>query len=397
MKTSLRNQVLDSMMVLLDQNRNALIAANQEDLRDYSGREQAMLDRLKIDLNKIDDMIESVRVVKEKPDPVNVERYQYEHPNGLKIYNRTAPFGTILIIYESRPDVTVEAAVIAFKAGNKILLKGGKEALKSNTALVGLWHQALKAHGCSHTWIQYLNYNRSQTQEFLCSPDLPADLIVPRGGEQLISFVKQHASVPVLVSGRGNNFVYVHQDANPAKVESIILNAKTHKISACNALDKVLIHEQYPDLNMHLRNWVQTLQNAGVEVWVDRKTQCLIPHMKVSVLPNQDIWEEEFLEMKIVIGLSDDHEAAIEKINTHSGKHSISIITEDHGLAQSFMEQIDAAAVYHNASTRFTDGFQMGLGAELAISTDKLHHRGPLGLEHLVTNKWYIYGNGQVR
>jgi len=397
METSLKNKVLDSMMSLLDKHREALIAANQEDLQNYDGGDQAMMDRLKIEPQKIDGMIDSVRVVKEKPDPVNVERYQYEHPNGLKIFNRTAPFGTILIIYESRPDVTIEAAVIAFKAGNKILLKGGKEAIKSNTVLVELWHQALEAHGCSKAWIQYLNYNRSQTQEFLRSPDLPVDLIVPRGGEQLINFVKQHASVPVLVSGRGNNFIYIHQDAVPEKVESIILNAKTDKISACNALDKVLVHEQYPDLSMHLRKWIQTLQHAGVEVWVDRKTQCLIPNMEVSVIPNQDIWEEEFLAMKIVIGLTDDHEAAIEKINTHSGKHSISIISEDHRLAQYFMEEIDAAAVYHNASTRFTDGFQMGLGAELAISTDKLHHRGPLGLEHLVTNKWYVYGNGQVR
>ncbi len=397
METSLKNSVLTSMMSLLDAHRDQLIAANMIDVEEYKGGDQAMYDRLIIDQKKIDGMINSVSVVREKPDPVNVELFSYQHPNGMHVYNRTAPFGTILIIYESRPDVTIEAAVIAFKAGNKIMLKGGKEAIRSNLFLVDLWHKALETHGCTKDWIQYLNYTRAETQDLLRSDDLAADLIVPRGGEQLIAFVKQHARVPVLVSGRGNNFVYVHQDAHAETAFSIIHNAKTDKISACNALDKVLIHEHYPELSDRLTDWISRLTEAGVEVFADRKVQCLIPSLTVSMIPHEDIWEEEFLSLKLVIGLVDDEDRAIEKINTHSGKHSISIITEDAMLAQRFMDEVDAAAVYHNASTRFTDGFQMGLGAELAISTDKLHHRGPLGLEHLVSNKWYVYGKGQIR
>jgi len=392
-----KNQVLASMVTLLDTYRGAILKANEKDVDSYNGSDQAMYDRLKIDHAKVDTMIHSVEAVREKADPIYIEKFRYTHPQGFEVYNRTAPFGTILIIYESRPDVTVEAASLAFKAGNKILLKGGKEALHSNLILVELWHKALVENGWDSIWIQYLNFTRAETQALLRSDNLEADLIVPRGGEQLISFVKEHAKVPVLVSGRGNNFAYVHNDANWENALQIILNAKMQKISACNALDKVLIHEELPQLTDRLHTLIKSLQAEQVEIIVDRKVQCLVPKVQVAVISNANIWEEEFLAKKIVIGLISDESSAIEKINTYSGKHSVSILTKSDTLAQYFMDQIDAAAVYHNASTRFTDGGQFGLGAELAISTDKLHHRGPLGLEHLVTNKWYVYGNGQVR
>lgn len=397
MTTQQKNDVLHSVIELLEARRNDILAVNKSDVGNYAGDDIAMLDRLKVNDAKIDGMIRSVREVLEKPDPVYLERYRFQHPNGMTVVNRTSPFGTILIIYESRPDVTIEAAVLAFKAGSKILLKGGKEAHASNRLLVEIWQEALRKNGQPTDRVEYLDYPRAKTQEFLKNPGQPIDLIVPRGGERLIEFVKQHARCPVLVSGRGNNFLYVHEQADWSKVEPIVLNAKTQKISACNALDKVLVDEHLPQAKTRLRELISALQNAGVEVLVDRKVQELLPDFPLQTLPNEEIWKEEFLAMKIVVGMTGKLVEAIAKINEHAGGHSASIITENEEIATQFMEQVDVAAVYHNASTRFTDGGQFGMGAELAISTDKLHHRGPLGLEQLVTNKWFVYGTGQVR
>ena len=205
-----RNAVLNSMIEWIKKEKNALLKANRKDLEAYIGDDIAMYDRLKVDNNKIDGMIKSLKELTQLNDPLNIERFQFEHENGLQISNRTAPFGTVLIIYESRPDVTIEAAGIAFKSGNRILLKGGKESLNSNLVLVDLWHKALSEHQVSKDWVTYLQYNRSETQKFLETPSQKVDLIVPRGGEKLIAFVKQHATCPVIVSGRGNNFVYVY-------------------------------------------------------------------------------------------------------------------------------------------------------------------------------------------
>ncbi|MEM6632478.1 MAG: glutamate-5-semialdehyde dehydrogenase [Bacteroidota bacterium] len=397
MNTEKKNQVLGTMISLLEAHQAELQAVNAIEVDQYQGGDPAMKERLIMNQNMVDGMIRSLEVVRDKEDPVGRERYQFQHPQGMRISDRTAPFGTVLIIYESRPDVTIEAAAIAFKAGNKILLKGGKEARKSNLKLVDLWHRALEEHGLEPSWISYLDFNRTQTQEFLKKPDRRMDLIVPRGGEQLIQFVKQHARVPVLVSGRGNNFIYVHEDADWEKVYSVLLNAKTHKISACNALDKVIFHGGIVGLSENLHAFITQLKEAGVQVWVDRKVDALTPGIPTQLTEDDSIWYEEFLDMKIVLGVIEDMNRAIDFINEHSGGHSIGILTENTAAAQYFMDAIDAGAVFHNVSTRFTDGGQFGLGAELAISTDKLHQRGPLGLEHLVTNKWYVYGEGQVR
>jgi glutamate-5-semialdehyde dehydrogenase len=298
----------------------------------------------------------------------------------MKVENRTSPFGTILIIYESRPDVTIEAAGIAFKSGNKILLKGGKEAKKSNLKLTECWHNALTKNGLSTDNVQYLNYTRLEIQEFLKSPNVPLDLIVPRGGEKLIQFVRETATCPVLVSGRGNNFLYVSDSADLKMAKEIILNGKLTKISACNALDKVLINSSIDS------SFIDDLQKTFIE-----KNVALVD------LNSDTVWEEEFLDYKIGISTADTIDEAINLINKYSGGHSATIVTEVKEEALHFMTLIDCAAVYHNASTRFTDGGQFGMGAELAISTEKMHHRGPLGLDQLVTNKWFVYGNGQIR
>jgi glutamate-5-semialdehyde dehydrogenase len=348
-----------------------------------------------VDETKVDDMIRAVKEVRAQEDPVGNVISQNTLPNGLSITNKTAPFGTIMIIYESRPDVTIEAAVLAFKANNKILLKGGKEAHSSNEELVKCWHNALEVNGLKQDWIQYLKMDRETTQAFLRNPDQPIDLIVPRGGERLIAFVKEHAKCAVLVSGRGNNFAYVAPDADTEKVIPVIVNAKTDKISGCNALDKILIDKKHPHFKEIARKIESELTMHDIHVIAsDDLSEILDTQTKIS---DESVWREEFLAKKAAMGAVDGLENAIDFINTYSGGHSNIILTENMGDALTFMEQIDSAAVYHNASTRFTDGGQMGVGAELAISTDKLHHRGPLGLKQLVTNKYHVLGNGQVR
>ncbi|RUA08337.1 MAG: glutamate-5-semialdehyde dehydrogenase, partial [Flavobacteriia bacterium] len=280
------------------------------------------------------------------------------------------------------------------KSGNKILLKGGKEAIHSNKAIVQLWHQALEENGIDKNWVQYLNYKREETRKFLKNPDQKIDLVIPRGGEKLITFVKENASCPVIVSGRGNNFIYIHPDADQEKAIDIIVNAKTAKISACNALDKVLINSNLEGFDAFMEKLIKRLKEFQVEILGDEITS---EFEGISEITDEKIWYEEFLDYKIVIAMVSSVEVAIAKINKYSGGHSAAIISESKEAADIFLESVDSAAVYHNASTRFTDGFQFGLGGELAISTDKLHHRGPMGMQHLVTNKWYIKGDGQIR
>ncbi len=389
-----RNAVLTTMAALLAQERTALKSSNQQDLVNYSGEDLAMEKRLLVDDAKIDGMILSLQQLASQDDPVGKIRFEFVHDNGLKIYNKTAAFGTILIIYESRPDVTVEAGGIAFKSGNKILLKGGKESLLSNQKIVSLWQQALENNGVATDWVEYLNYDRAQTQAFLEKPTQKVDLIVPRGGEKLIEFTKKHATCPVIVSGRGNNFVYVSADADLDKAMSVIINAKTSNISVCNALDKVVIDVNLPNWEDFANQLVRALQERKVTVLGDAT---IAKATQISQIDSDEIWYEEFLDYKIVIGSVSSNQEAIAKINKYCGGHSAAIITESEITAQEFMDNVDASSVYHNASTRFTDGGQFGLGGELAISTDKLHQRGPIGLQHLVTNKWYVYGEGQVR
>lgn len=389
-----RNAVLMRMAELLEEERANLKTVNQQDINYYSGDDLAMEKRLLVDDAKIDGMILSMQQLASQEDPIGVERFNFDHENGMKIINKTAAFGTIMIIYESRPDVTVEAGGIAFKSGNKILLKGGKESLLSNLKIVELWHQALKENNVSTKWVEYLNYNREETQAFLEKPTQKVDLIVPRGGEKLIAFVKKHATCPVIISGRGNNFVYVNKEADLKKALDIITNGKTSNISVCNALDKVLIDTNLKNWEAFAKKITAELQQRNVSVLGDERISKVT---NVPKIESELIWYEEFLDYKIVVGTTNSDQEAIDKINKYCGGHSASIITKNDAIAQEFMENVDTAAVYQNASTRFTDGGQFGLGGELAISTDKLHQRGPIGLQHLVTNKWYIYGNGQIR
>lgn len=392
--TEQKNAVLSTMAQLIEQEQDAIKAANLIDIDSYNGEDLAMEKRLKVDQAKVDGMILSLNQLVADEEPIGKELFHFTHDNGIKIVNKTAPFGTVMIIYESRPDVTVEAAGIAFKSGNKILLKGGKESLNSNLKIVELWHKALEQHGITTDWVEYMNKSREETSAFLENPTQQLDLIVPRGGEKLIEFVKKNAKCPVIVSGRGNNFVYVDTEADLDIALNIIDNGKTSNISVCNAVDKVLINSNLAGKDAFIEKLINKLKEANVQIFGD---EVISKYDQVEAYESEDIWYKEFLDFKIVIGSVDSTEEAIAKSNKYSGGHSAVIITKNDATAETFMENTDCAAVYQNASSRFTDGGQFGLGGELAISTDKLHHRGPMGLHHLVTNKWYVKGDGQIR
>lgn len=405
LSTEQKNAVLLAMAKLLRDRQAAILAANNADVQASTGHpDKALFDRLHLDSAKIDGMIAALESVAAQPDPVGVILDQRTLPNGLRVVNQSVPFGTILIIYESRPDVTIEAASIAFKAGSRILLKGGREAQRTNQVLWETWQAALASQGLCGDWVKLLALDRHQTEEFLARPTERVDLIVPRGGSGLIALVKKHATCPVLISGRGNNFLFVERTADWQMARSLIRNGKLQKISACNALDKVLLDEALPHVVDRAVELCRELQMAGVSIWVDESLAKQMAQKSDSSteptwmpLDHSDRWDEEFLDYKLLLATVADSAAAICKINSHSGGHSATIVTTDKGVAGAFMDDVDCAAVYHNASTRFTDGGQLGLGAELAISTEKLHHRGPIGLEQLVSNKYYVHGTGQVR
>lgn len=394
MEPSPKNNVLLDLAGLLASNRSGILLKNELDMDSFSGMDESMRDRLKVDEKKVEGMIRSLREVASQKDPEEKILYDFTREDGLRIVNKTVPFGTILIIYESRPDVTIEAAATAFKAGNRILLKGGKESFHTNSLLTELWQQALSQNGFDKNFVEYLNVSREETQQLIRENTRNVDLIIPRGGDNLIRFVMENSSVPVIVSGRGNNFMYVDDDCDPEMAARLIVNGKK-RISVCNALDKVLINKSLTDLNSKVATFVSQLNHKGIEVWGNSEIAKINPNIHET--SDQKVLFEEFMAPKIYFSLVDDMTTAIDQINHYSGGHSAVIVTDNTANAGVFMQQVDCAAVYHNASSRFTDGGQYGVGAEIAISTQKLHFRGPLGTQELVTNKWFVHGNGHIR
>jgi glutamate-5-semialdehyde dehydrogenase len=394
MNANLRNDILNSLARLLAENKSGIIAANRLDVAACPPDDAVIFDRLKVDDAKIENMIASVRNVIASPDPVGKIISTHTRKDGLRIENRQVPFGTILIIYEARPDVSVEAAIIALKAGNRILLKGGKEARNTNLFLADLWQRALTENNADSTFVRYLDISREETQALISGETEKLDLVIPRGGEALIDFVLKNSKSPVIVSGRGNNFLYIDSEANFEMALKIALDGKT-RLSVCNALDKILIHEDLPDFYARTVQLVDALREHNIDVFGDESV-CTMDS-SISPIAENKIWYEEFLSAKIVVGVVKRASEAIEKINKYSGGHSAAIVTKNSETAEQFLNEVDCAAVYHNASVRFTDGGEFGLGAEIAISTQKLHFRGPLGAEHLLTNKWFVFGDGQVR
>jgi glutamate-5-semialdehyde dehydrogenase len=392
--TSLKNKTLHDLATLIDQHKATLIGHNQHDLQQAANLDPTLIDRLKVDEKKVKGMIAAIEEVIALEDPQGAVLSTYNHPNGMKVENKVVPFGRILIIYESRPDVTIEAAISAFKAGNRIFLKGGKESRNSNTYLVSLWKQALEQNNLPADFVTYLDIDREETQKLLRDNTHQLDLIIPRGGDGLINYIRQNTTVPLIISGRGNNFVYVHSDADLEMAQQIILNGKS-RLSVCNATDKVLFNKHTPQLKEHMQRLIDAANAMGLEVIGDG--DFFKAFKGIQPMENQSMYAEEFLSPKILFALIDDQEAAVQLINAYSGGHSAVIVSTDETAALAFQHEVDCAAVYHNASTRFTDGGQFGFGAEIAISTQKLHFRGPVGLAQLVTNKWFISGNGQVR
>lgn len=389
-----KNQVLLRLADTVLHNKTRIINANHKDLLAYPDMDESMKDRLIVDEKKIEAMSRSLTEVAEMKDPVGKILYDFTREDGLHIENRTVPFGKILIIYESRPDVTIEAAATAFKAGNRILLKGGKEAYHTNILLTELWHEALSAIGIDPEYVTYLKLSHKETQKLISENTQKVDLIIPRGGDSLIKFVQEHSSVPVIVSGRGNNFLYVDYDSDFDMAIRIIINGKS-RISVCNALDKVLINKDLPDIEKKLNKLVAELTAAGIESI--GSSEIVSINNQIKETNDSNVLYEEFLAPKLYITLVSGLTNAIETINTYSGKHSSTIVTNIKEHAEQFMLDVDCAAVYFNASTRFTDGGQFGVGAEIAISTQKLHFLGPLGAQELVTNKWFVFGQGHIR
>ncbi len=394
MNEILRRNVLASLAGLLDANAAAIVAANAVDIAAAFADDPVLVDRMKVDEAKVGSMAASVRRVLASPDLVDRVITSHTRTDGLRIENRRVPFGTILIIFEARPDVCIEAAIIALKAGNRILLKGGKEARNTNLFLAGLWRAALVENGADAEMVRYLDISRDETRALVRGEAEKFDLVIPRGGQTLIDFVLHNSTAPVIVSGRGNNFLYIDSEADCEMAIAIVLDGK-QRLSVCNALDKVLIHRGVPDLATVTTRLNDSLRSRRIEVFGDDDV-CKIDAL-AEPLADDSVWYEEFLAAKIVVGLVDDTNDAIAKINQYSGGHSAAIITATAATAERFLAEVDCAAVYHNASVRFTDGGEFGLGAEIAISTQKLHFRGPLGAEHLLTNKWFVFGTGQIR
>lgn len=388
--TTQKNALLRAMADAIEANAASIQAANQSDV-ESSGLTGAMRDRLMLNPSRIAAMAQGVRDVAALPDPVNEVLAEWMHPNGMRIRKVRVPLGVIGIIYESRPNVTVDAAVLALKTGNAIVLRGGKEAAQSNQRLVEILNAV---PGVPSGTIELLDSSTRQTVHELIKARGLVDVIIPRGGAGLISFVVENSAVPVIETGAGNCHIFVDESADLDMADGIVLNAKTQRPSVCNAAEKLLVHRAIA--SRYIPRIVEKLLQAGVEVRGDGDTVRSAAGLAVVRATEPD-WGEEYLRLCIAVAVVDDVNAAIAHINRYSTKHSDSIVTADEANAQRFQREVDSAAVYWNASTRFSDGAEFGFGAEMGISTQKLHCRGPFALPELTSVKYQITGSGQIR
>ena len=395
LSTEEKNALLRAIADAIEANEKSILAANREDVEN-SGLEGAMRDRLLLTPSRIKEMARGVREVAALPDPIGETLAEWTKSNGLRIRKVRVPLGVVGIIYESRPNVTVDTAVLALKTGNAIVLRGGKEAAQSNQRLVEIMkHEIMKAvPGVPEGAIELLDSsNRQSVQELIKARGL-VDVIIPRGGAGLITFVTENSSVPVIETGAGNCHIFVDESADFEMADRIVLNAKTQRPSVCNAAEKLLVHERVAA--KYVPRIVKKLIDAGVEVRGDGKARTLAAGLHVGAAAEQD-WYEEYLRLCMAVAVVADVDDAIAHINRYSTKHSDSIVTRDEANARKFLRGVDSAAVYWNASTRFTDGAEFGFGAEMGISTQKLHCRGPFALAELTSSKYEIIGTGQVR
>ncbi|MDO6453800.1 glutamate-5-semialdehyde dehydrogenase [Neptunomonas phycophila] len=392
--TGLKNKALLAMAEALDASRSALAKANEKDLENgkANGLDAAMLDRLALKPATIDTMIEGLKQVAALPDPIGGITDMNYRPSGIQIGKMRVPLGVIGIIYESRPNVTVEAASLCLKSGNATILRGGSEAIHSNQAVADCIRQGLEAAGLPLEAVQVVETtDRAAVGKLITMPEY-VDVIVPRGGKGLIERVSKEARVPVIKHLDGVCHVYIDAQADVVKAENIALNAKTHRYGTCNTMETLLVHESIAETI--LRDLADRYVAAGVELRGCDKSRKLAP---VMIAASVDDWSTEYLapvlSVKVVSGL----EEAIEHINQYGSHHTDAIVTENYSLARRFLREVDSSSVMVNASTRFADGFEYGLGAEIGISTDKIHARGPVGLEGLTSQKYVVLGDGQIR
>ena len=390
LSTEQKNALLLAIADAVEARAEDILTANNEDI-ERSGLEEAMRDRLLLTPARIHEMAQGVREVAALPDPIGETLAQWTRPNGLRMRKVRVPLGVIGIIYESRPNVTVDTAALALKTGNAIVLRGGKEAARTNLRLVEI---LAAASGIPDGAIGLLDSsNRESVRELIKARGL-VDVIIPRGGAGLITFVMENSVVPVIETGAGNCHIFVDESADFDMADRIVINAKTQRPSVCNAAEKLLVHEKVAA--KYIPRIVKKLIEAGVEVRGDGKARSLAAGLNVASAAEQD-WYEEYLRLCMAVRVVASVDEAISHINRYSTKHSDSIVTRDETNARKFLRGVDSAAVYWNASTRFTDGAEFGFGAEMGISTQKLHCRGPFALAELTSSKFVIVGTGQVR
>jgi glutamate-5-semialdehyde dehydrogenase len=388
LSTPEKNAILYDIARRILASTDQILAANRSDVDD-SGLVGSMLDRLTLTPARVAAISEAVRDVAALKDPVGRLLAEWTRPNGLRIAKVSVPLGVVGVIYEARPNVTVDAAVLALKAGNVVVLRGGREAAQSNRVLVELLSATPGLPGGAIALLD--SSSRESTEQLVRARGL-VDVIVPRGSAGLISYVAENSRIPVIETGAGNCHIYVDAGADLNMAEEIVFNAKTQRPSVCNAAEKLLVHRSVAA--EFLPSVISRLQAAGVEVRGDEQARALAPGIRLAEAAD---WPEEYLDLRICVGVVEDVQAAIAHINRYSTKHSEAIITRDESRANEFLRAVDSAAVYWNASTRFTDGAEFGFGAEMGISTQKLHCRGPFALAELTSSKYQIVGTGQVR
>lgn len=392
LSTATKNQALIAMAQALKAQTTAILAANQADLQAAATMPAKFVDRLKLTPQRIDDMAAGLRQVAQLADPVAKYDHGWVTKDGLQIMQRRVPLGVVGIIFEARPNVTVDATALTFKSGNAVILRGGKEAIQTNTCLVSILQHTLTAQGLPAAAVQLVEDTSHASAEAMMKLNDWIDVLIPRGGKGLIQRVVQTATVPVIETGAGNCHVYLDRQADEAMAVAIVVNAKVQRPSVCNAAEKLLLHREAAA--RLLPPVAKALLAHGVELRGDQRACQLVPEIKPATPAD---WDQEYNDLIMAVKVVDSLDEAIEHINRHSTHHSEAIITPELARGQAFQQQIDSACVYVNASTRFTDGSEFGFGAEIGISTQKLHARGPMGLAQLTTTKYEITGNGQVR
>lgn len=389
-----KNVALRLIAEQLLKDKNMILTENSKDIQEgkQKGLSEAVLDRIMLNEKRIDDMYQAINLLITLKDPIGDTLETIQKENGLLIKKNRVPIGVIGMIYEARPNVTLDAATLALKTGNAVVLRGSSSARFSNIALIQSIHRALEKSIIPIDAVQLIEDTSRETAKELFHLNEYLDVLIPRGGKNLIDTVVRESTVPVLETGAGNCHIFIDETAEQKMAEQIVLNGKIQRPSVCNAIESILIHEKW--FEIHGEQLLGTLNDSGVEIHGDEKVTKMF---KAAKLATEEDWYAEYLALSVSIKIVNTLEEAIHHINKYGTNHSEAIITNNELHASTFLTKVDAAAVYHNASTRFTDGFEFGYGAEIGISTQKLHARGPMGLEALTSSKFFIYGDGQIR